>query len=318
MFRHGPSSWCCNVKNCKIDFLSLDREHRTAVVAGQEPVVRVPANAGLAEIETLVIPSQVETFWGLNRFPHLRVVFYAGDADVFGFREGLGWLAEKSGDPDALLQRLATNLLAAPPVAGSLTAMIAPYVPPLHAAPGWEALLDAINDLAACSNGRQDSSRQNICLCRSFAQLKRLEYAQYMGFGVSQIPYPENTARHYRPEARFTPPEQLLYALALLQGHSYQEFYTADGPHGYTNLRSKDAYLAYLRKGLVWTDTEAFQQDLDCLLNAGLLVQENFPAAVDLLLDANLPGATAYLLDRGVRLGWSQARAADLDQEFQL
>lgn len=280
--------------------------------------MRIPADdaPALREIETLVIPGHVRLFWGLNRFASLRVVHYEGDADVFGFQEGLGWLAERAGDSDTLIRRLFTDLLAAPAAAPSLTAIVAPHMVPLHAAPGWRPLLDAIDDLAECSNGRQDSSRQNICLCRSYAQLKRLEYAQYMGLAVSPAPYPAEIAAHYSPEARFTDTEQVLYALALLQGHSYQEFYTADGPHGYTNLRSKDAYLPYLRRGLVWADTADFQQGLDRLLDAGLLVRENFPAAVDLLLDAGLPAATAFLLDRGARLGWS--RGAGLEEEFQL
>lgn len=306
------------MKNFELGALSIDLERRTAAVAGQAPVVRVPADAApaLREVETLVIPAHVRAFWGLNRFERLRVVSYEGDADVFGFQEGLAWLAEKAGDPDALLHRLFTDLLAAPPAAGSLTAIVAPRMQPLHAALGWQPLLDAIDDLAACSNGRQDSSRQNICLCRSFAQLKRLEYAQYMGLGVSPAPYPADIAAQYRPEVRFSGAEQLLYALALLQGHSYQEFYTADGPHGYTNLRSKAAYIAYLQSGLVWADTADFQRGLDRLLDAGLLVRENFSAAVDLLLDAGLTAATAYLLDCGARRGWS--RAAGLDEEFAL
>lgn len=306
------------MKNFEIGALSINPERRTAAVTGREPVVRVPADAApaLREVETLLIPAHVRAFWGLNRFEHLRVVSYEGDADVFGFREGLAWLAEKAGDPDALLHRLFTDLLAAPPAAGSLTAVIMPQVIPLHAAPGWQPLLDAINDLAECSNGRQDSSRQNICLCRSFAHLKRLEYAQYIGFSVSQTPYSADIAKYYRPEARFSGAEQLFYALALLQGHSYQEFYTADGPHGYTNLRSKAAYIAYLQRGLVWADTADFQQGLGRLLDAGLLVRENFSAAVDLLLDAGLTAATAYLLDCGARRGWS--RTAGLDEEFAL
>ena len=320
MYRCGPSSWCCNVKNSELQIgpLTLDPARRRAAVASPDAVIRVRKEdaAALAEVETLVIPGHVRTFLGLSRFPALRVVSYDGDADVFGFGEGAAWLAEKAADPDGLMQRLATNMLAAPPISGALTAVIAPHVPPLHAAPSWRRLLDAIHELAECSNGRQDSSRQNVCLCRSFAQLKQLEYAQYMGFALSEIPYPEETASLYVPENCFSPREQLVCALSLPQAPFYQEVYTADGPHGYTSLRTKDACVASLQKRLVLTDGETLPGELARLLDAGLLNQNNYPAAVDLLLEAGLPAATAWLLEQGERRGWSHRQT--LDEEFAL
>ena len=103
MYRCGPSSWCCNVKNSELQIgpLTLDPIHRRAAVTSSDAVIRVRKEdaAALAEVETLVIPGHVRTFLGLSRFPALRVVSYAGDADVFGFGEGAAWLAEKAADP---------------------------------------------------------------------------------------------------------------------------------------------------------------------------------------------------------------------------
>ena len=301
--------------------LRLDRERRTAEVTEGESVIRLRSGdaKSLRGVETLLISAGVTAFFGLNRFPDLRTVRYDGSADIFGFRESLEWLAERPEDDEDFLRRLATDMLAAPPISGTLTAVVAPRMTPPHAMARWDRLLEAIDDLAACSNGRQDSSRQNVILCRSYAQWKRLEYAFYLGFGVSETPYPPETARCYKAEACFSPEEQAVYALALMQGHSYQAFYTADGPCGYTNLREKASYLTYLRKQLRWEDTEAFTRDLGRLLDAGLLTAGNVPAAVDLLTRARLPEATAFLLDQSAR-HWPRTGGArdSLDAEFEL
>ena len=74
--------------------------------------------------------------------------------------------------------------------------------------------------------------------------------------------------------------------------------------------------MAALQKRLGLTDGETLPGELARLLDAGLLNQNNYPAAVDLLLEAGLPAATAWLLEQGERRGWSHRRT--LDEEFAL
>ena len=61
----------------------LRLEGSRAEVLADGPVVRVSAKAvpALRGVETLVIPPEVEAFYGLNRFEGLRVVEYGGTDD---------------------------------------------------------------------------------------------------------------------------------------------------------------------------------------------------------------------------------------------
>ena len=73
-----------------------------AVAEPGGPVVRISARAvpALRGVEVLVIPPEVEAFYGLNRFENLRVVEYGGTADVFAFQDSLDWLTEKLAEPE--------------------------------------------------------------------------------------------------------------------------------------------------------------------------------------------------------------------------
>ena len=66
----------------------LRLEGRRAVVQPEGPVARVSAKAvpALRGVEILVIPPDVDAFYGLNRFENLRIVEYGGTADVSPFR----------------------------------------------------------------------------------------------------------------------------------------------------------------------------------------------------------------------------------------
>ena len=72
----------------------LRLEGRRAVVQPEGPVARVSAKAvpALRGVEILVIPPDVDAFYGLNRFENLRIVEYGGTADVFAFQDSLDWL----------------------------------------------------------------------------------------------------------------------------------------------------------------------------------------------------------------------------------
>ena len=291
-------------------------EGSQATVISSDPSARLsPGDPALADVETLVIPEQIRGFSGIGLLPALRTVVCRSTGDVLGLEEGLSWLAGGLQNSDVLLHRLATNMLAAPPAAAGLTAIIGPGLVPVQAIPGYGALLDAIEDLAACSNGRQDSARQNICLCRSYTALKHLEYAFSMGYSTADVPYPEATARLYRPQDRLTPSQQVLYALALGLGHSCEAFYTADGPHGFHHMRTPETYLSYLRAGFVPSDTPQLQSLLKRLWSAGILGPGNRTAAVELLTAFRLTEATAFFL----RLcGPSGRKSASLAEEFAL
>ncbi|MHA5219198.1 hypothetical protein [Dysosmobacter sp. Phy] len=288
-------------------------EGTRATVAAPGPVVCLRAEdaAGLGGVETLMIPEGIRSFSGLERLSGLRTVECLGGGDVLGLEEGIAWLAGDTEDDEVLLHRLATNLLAAPPMSGTLTAIFAPRLRPPQALPAYGRLLAAIDDLAACSNGRQDSARMNVILCRSYAALKHLEYAFSMGCAAADPPYSAQTAACYGA-ARPSPRQQLLYALALGLGNSYETFYTADGPHGYHHMRDWTAYLDFLSGQLHLEDTEELRLLLISLEAAGLLGPAVRSAAAELLARARLTDATACLLSLGA------APAADPESEFSL
>jgi len=83
----------------------LRLEGRRAVVQPEGPVARVSAKAvpALRGVEILVIPPDVDAFYGLNRFENLRIVEYGGTADVFAFQDSLDWLSEKLADEEGSL-----------------------------------------------------------------------------------------------------------------------------------------------------------------------------------------------------------------------
>ena len=163
-----------------------------------------------------MIPPDVDAFYGLNRFENLRIVEYGGTADVFAFQDSLDWLSEKLADEEAFLFRLATNAIGARPISPALTAIAAPRMRPIHAMVHWDCLMAALDERAANGTVRQDTSRENIFLCQGYAQLKRLEYAFYLGFSLEEEGYAPEIGACYRQEDRFTGEERLIYALALL------------------------------------------------------------------------------------------------------
>ena len=238
----------------------LRLEGRRAVVQPEGPVARVSAKAvpALRGVEILVIPPDVDAFCGLNRFENLRIVEYGGTADVFAFQDSLDWLSEKLADEEAFLFRLATNAIGARPISPALTAIAAPRMRPIHAMVHWDCLMAALDERAANGTVRQDTSRENIFLCQGYAQLKRLEYAFYLGFSLEEEGYAPEIGACYRQEDRFTGEERLIYALALLRGHSYQEFYTNGGTNDFRHMRPKEHYLEHLRRNLALTQTWAF------------------------------------------------------------
>lgn len=142
----------------------------TRAAAAEGGIVRLTAAdaAELKGVETLVLPETGDGLYRPGDLPALKIVICRGGGDVLGLAEGVEWLAERTGDGDALLQRLATNMLAAPPIAPGLTAIVAPRMAPLHALPAYRRLMEAIDDLAACSNGPPGLGPQNVCLCLSF------------------------------------------------------------------------------------------------------------------------------------------------------
>ena len=242
----------------------LRLEGRRAVVQPEGPVARVSAKAvpALRGVEILVIPPDVDAFYGLNRFENLRIVEYGGTADVFAFQDSLDWLSEKLADEEAFLFRLATNAIGARPISPALTAIAAPRMRPIHAMVHWDCLMAALDERAANGTVRQDTSRENIFLCQGYAQLKRLEYAFYLGFSLEEEGYAPEIGACYRQEDRFTGEERLIYALALLRGHSYQEFYTNGGTNDFRHMRPKEHYLEHLRRNLALTDNDALRRQL--------------------------------------------------------
>lgn len=152
----------------------------------------------------------------------------------------------------------------------------------------------ALDERAANGTVRQDTSRENIFLCQGYAQLKRLEYAFYLGFSLEEEGYAPEIGSLLPAEDRFTGEERLIYALALLRGHSYQEFYTNGGTNDFRHMRPKEHYLEHLRRNLALTDNDALRRQLLQLADLGFLDQDNCRAAVDLLLRSRLTEATAF------------------------
>ena len=305
----------------QVECLRVDGSRAVAEPAG--PVARGSAKAvpALRGVEVLVIPPEVAAVYGLNRVENLRIVEYGGTADVFAFQDSLDWLSEKLADEEAFLFRLATNAIGARPISPALTAIAAPRMRPIHALAHWDSLMAALDERAANGTVRQDTSRENIFLCQGYAQLKRLEYAFYMGLSPEEGQYDPEIAACYRPEIRFTGEERLIYALALLRGHSYQEFYTNGGTNDFRHMRPKEHYLAYLRQHLALTDNDALRRQLLQLADLGFLDRENHQAAVNLLLRSRLTEATAFLLDYCNRRWPRETAGADtdfLDAEFAL
>ena len=229
----------------------LRLEGRRAVVQPEGPVARVSAKAvpALRGVEILVIPPDVDAFYGLNRFENLRIVEYGGTADVFAFQDSLDWLSEKLADEEAFLFRLATNAIGARPISPALTAIAAPRMRPIHAMVHWDCLMAALDERAANGTVRQDTSRENIFLCQGYAQLKRLEYAFYMGLSRKRAQYDPEIAACYRQEDRFTG-RRLIYALALLRGHSIRVLHQQQLSNDFRHMRPKEHYLEHLRRNL--------------------------------------------------------------------
>ena len=286
--------------------LTLSLDGRSAICADME-VIRVEKadEPALAQVEVLEIPRCVRAFHGLNRFESLRLVRYAGEADVFEFDESLSWLAEKGSDTYAFLNRIATNLLAFRPISETLIAIVAPHMTPIQALPSYQKILKLLDDRVSPLSGlgfyRQDDSRQNAMLCNSYAQIKRLEWAFYEGFAFTEEPFDPAVSSCYLPENRLSAHEQLLYLFCMLQGHSYREFYSNVGEHGYGNIAAKTAYMEDLRPLPKWEDTVRFQKQLRLALRAGFLTWNNYRAAVSLLSSHHLTESTAIVLEYGDR-----------------
>lgn len=309
--------------------LWLSADGMTAGAGGETEVVRLKKEdaAELGGVETLLLPDSVREFYGLELFENLRAVRYDGQADVFGFQDTLQWLTEKRGNSEKFLGRVATNMLAFRPAAPTLASVTAPRMRPPHASPDWATLLEML-EAEICPDYafyRQDDARQNIFLCRSYVRLKRMEFALYFGLAVSGERYAPAAAEFYRPEERFTPEEQILYALAHQQGHSYEAFYTSSGEYGYTHMKTKAAYMEYLRRVPVWEDTPELRRQLSAMRRLGWLTAENVPAAVDMAAAAGAAEAAAFLLNEGERLRTQMAPQAEkgadfgfLDAEFHL
>lgn len=124
-----------------------------------------------------------------------------------------------------------------------------------------------------------------------------------MGFAASPEAYPPEITALYPPEGRFSGQERVLYGLSVLAGLSYRDFYALWGDHAYDLIRSKDRYMAFLKKSLPLEDGAALQRRLERLLELGVLDQASYSGAMDLLLSRRLTDAVAFLLERGRRLG---------------
>ena len=78
----------------------LRLEGRRAVVQPEGPVARVSAKAvpALRGVEILVIPPDVDAFYGLNRFENLRIVEYGGTND-FRHMLHMEWIVYATQSP---------------------------------------------------------------------------------------------------------------------------------------------------------------------------------------------------------------------------
>jgi hypothetical protein len=298
---------------------ALELNGKTAVVLSGQRVVTVSRDTPLAGVEELIVPADVDTLYGINRFDDLRVLRYAGSADLLGLQESLHWLGEKGNDNYQFLNRVSTNLLAFRPIAETLVAIDAPNMMPIQGLPAWPGLMALLEDSINpnCGFYRQDDSRQNAILCNTYAQLKRLEWVFAMGHSMTGARSPAEIERAYPAEDRLTAEEQIYYAIALMQGHSYRDFYSIEGEHSYVHLKTKAAYVKYLRDIPAWNNTEKFEKMLRRMIALGLITDGNRQAALDLLVSHGLTEATAILLNNGGR-----PPAADdlsfLDEEFSL
>ena len=258
--------------------------------------------AALRGIEELYIPGCVREMRGLNRFPDLRAVRYDGVDDVFGFGESIAWLGEKTGDAAGFLNRVATNLLAFRPLAEPLAAVTAPKAPPIQALPGWRELMTALEELLAQMDSlgfyRQDYSRENAVICSGYTQLKRLEWAFYMGYAAFGDEFSPEIAGLYDKKDRLSPEDRGTFLLALSQGHSYREIYSSFGGQACRRMGSREGYMEYLRPLVVWKDNEKFHCRLRRLLDMGLLRGESADAALAEFTSRHMTEATAILLDR--------------------
>lgn len=292
-------------------------EGDTARVVSPDRLVRIGDLPGLREVRRLAVPAHVETLFGLERFQHLQVLRYDGSADLLGFRELLDWLTAPAGNDEKFLTRVATAMRAGRPISDDLMVIIAPHMVPPHALESWDRLMELFDDVVSRSNGY---GRQDVCLCAlNCGQLKRLEYALYMGFALAEKEYPPSVARWYPPSRRFSGEDRLWYGLSTLSGRSYREFYAVKGEHDYRHIQTKDAYIAFLRKRLPLADTRAFQDMLDRLMDLGVLSSDNFQAALDLALERQLSETIAFLLERGRSRLCPAAGGVDaLDAEFEL
>ena len=272
----------------------------------------------LKGIEQLVICPEAEVFSGLNFFDDIRIVRYEGENDIFGWEDAVSWLVGgENDDDDKFLQRVFTNQVAFRPISEKLIAISVPNMPPIHIYNRYSEIFDRIFSLLCPEEGRgfyrQDDSRQNAVLCNCYSQMKRLEWAFYMGFGIDCEKFPEKTAAFYKKEQNLTPREQVLYALALMQGVSYREFYLSTGEHSCTIMADKQSYMHYLEKAVILKDNQSFKSDLRSLLKNEILHDENLRAMVDMALENRLTESAAIALN-----ATENKTAASFEDEFAL
>lgn len=280
----------------------------------------------LKGIEYLVIHKNAAEFTGLNFFTDLKAVRYDGEKDIFGFEETVGWLTEKGFTSVDFLKRIATNQIAFRPITPKLIAFITPNMKPIHAYSSWREMLNGII-YALCPNEgygfyRQDDSRQNAILCNAYSQLKRLEWAFYMGFCAHREEYPDETAAFYSEDMRLSPEQQIIYALALLGGYSYREFYSTTGERYCGIMADREEYLGTLRKEVRLKQGEELCDALRLLIGCGIITRENLHAAVDMMIKEDITDAAAVLLEyggqQGLIAGEKKSGADLIDDEFDL
>lgn len=280
----------------------------------------------LKGIEYLIIHKNAAEFSGLCFFSDLKAVRYDGEKDIFGFEETINWLTEKSFTSEQFLKRAATNQIAFRQITPKLIAFITPYLKPVHAHKSWQDMLNALL-YALCPNEgygfyRQDDSRQNAILCNAYSQLKRLEWAFYMGFCAHREEYPDQTADFYSRDMSLSPEQQIIYAMALLGGYSYREFYATTGEHYCGIMADREEYISTLRKTVRLKQGEELCSALRLLIECGVITSENLHAACDMMIKENITDAAAVLLEYGEQNGLiagAKKSGADLvDDEFDL
>lgn len=280
----------------------------------------------LKGIEYLVIPEEITEFSGLNFFSDLKSVRYDGEHDIFGFGEMVEWLTEKGTACVDFLKRVATNQIAFRPITPKLIAFIAPKMKPVHAYPNWNELLEGIIYALCPLDGygfyRQDDSRQNAILCNAYSQLRRLQWACYMGFCAHREEYPDEMAALYDRAFRLSGEQQIIYSLALTAGYSYREFYSTTGDHYCGIMADKEEYLHTLKKQIRLKQGEELCQTLRSLIACEIITRENLHAAVDMMIRERLTDAAAVLLEYGGKQGLIAAEKKSgidlIDDEFDL